>query len=146
MSTIPTILAGITGIFFLLLFIQRLVGRTFCALCASVSLAWLTLFVLYRLGQEIDPAILGVLMGASVTGALYMLSGKLPERFRLFKLPFFLSGILAVYALLGIQGDMLSATGLLLVLWTVFAAAYAVRHQPAMGRVVQRIIACCRDW
>ena len=42
-----------------------------CAICASVTLTWLSLLGLWFFGYTIDTVLIGVLMGMSVTGIMY---------------------------------------------------------------------------
>jgi len=51
-------------------YIVKLTGR-FCSICASVSLTWIILMLLKILNYNIDPLIVGILMGGSSVGLMY---------------------------------------------------------------------------
>jgi len=73
------ILAGITALFFILLFIKSFTKKKFCVICVSVSLTWITLLILYFLNIFTDKLIIGILiyfiLGGFVISTLYLIAG-----------------------------------------------------------------------
>src|SRR3990167_10969899 len=106
----------ISFIFITSLAVKYLVKRPFCALCASIFLAWILLLVLYKTNRFHDPVLLALLMGQSVTGIFYLAYRRLPKALRIFSLPFFLSLTLIFYVLIT-NKIILPAFLLLTVLW-----------------------------
>ena len=69
-------LTGIFVIFILFAFLRMPLYKKFgfkvCAICAAVSLTWIALLALKLAGLEISNLLLGILMGESVTGVMYL--------------------------------------------------------------------------
>lgn len=70
-----------------------------CAICAAVSLTWVSLIILKLIGYTIDKLILGILMGQSIVGIMYYIEKKMKNKLllsfsRLFIIAF---GTLIVY-------------------------------------------------
>jgi len=86
------IIAAILALFLIFAFarkmIHKLLGLKLCAICAAVSLTWLTLLIIKVLGWEnsfgfeIDVLVLGILMGESITGIMYLVERLAKERNR----------------------------------------------------------------
>lgn len=117
----------------------------FCVLCSAVSVSWLTLLVLLWLGTFTDTVLLALLMGTSVTGIFYLADAKL-ERFRFFRLPFFLTLLIVAYAILAWQQIPVKAFALLGVLWVLFLVIFTYRKNKRVKAFVDRIVACCKHW
>lgn len=78
------VLGSILVLFVFFSLIRNLAHKWFkikvCAICGAVSLTWLTLLVLkFLFGIEINTLILGILMGESVTGIMYLFETKAKE-------------------------------------------------------------------
>src|SRR3989338_10698356 len=146
MTEMLSVFLLIMALFLVLLGVKTIVKWKFCVLCASVSVTWMTLLVLYWLGRFENVVFIAVLMGESVIGLSSLLVKKTPEKLQIFRLPFVLGATLAVYLLLGerenVSGPLL-AVGMV---WVVFLTIYAYRNNARMRRLGERIIACCRDW
>lgn len=71
---IELVLFLILVLFFILVFLKpyivKLTNR-FCSICASVSLTWIILLILKILNYNIDPLVVGILMGGSSVGLMY---------------------------------------------------------------------------
>ncbi len=75
-----------------------------CSICIAVSFTWLILLLGYIFGWNIDPILIAVLMGQSITGIMY----KMEDYFKKHKLSDFwivriyiiIAGILIIYNLL----------------------------------------------
>ncbi|MBI2672580.1 hypothetical protein HYX16_06620 [Candidatus Woesearchaeota archaeon] len=85
--------------------IYKVTKQKICALCAAVSLTWLTLLALNFFGYKIDSLILAILMGESVTGIAYLLDKRIKNKLYLSLLRLFtiIFGTLAVYLILGLK-------------------------------------------
>jgi hypothetical protein len=146
MSDPVLVLLVIAILFIALLVVKSIAGWKFCVICTSVSVTWIALLVLYRLGLFDQPLIVAVLMGQSIMGLYYLLEKKTNEELHIFRLPLLLTLTLAAFMLLGVSADLVYGLSLLAVLWFVLSLLYLYRENPKTRIVVDRIIACCRDW
>lgn len=98
----------ITILYFLFAFlsgsIKKLIGKKICAICAAVSLTWLSLLILWLAGFNIDPLVIAVLMGQSIVGIMYQteeyFEQKKLKKFWLVRILIITLGTLSVYLLL----------------------------------------------
>lgn len=150
MTDSALIIIAITGFFILLLagksFARRVVRKRVCVLCASVSLTWIALLFLHYLGFFPNSVLLAVLMGESVTGIYYVLERKVPEAYRLFRLPFLLTATIAVYFLLDFSFIDALTIFVIAIVWLLFGAVYLFRAAPRVRSIGEKIIACCKNW
>ena len=130
------ILAGITALFFILLFIKSFTKKKFCVICVSVGLTWITLLILYFLNIFTDKLIIGILMGGTSVGLFYMLY----EKIGIFKLPFLLTLISMIYFILG--GFVISTLYLIAGLWLLFILIYLFKF----NKLAKKLIECCKKW
>lgn len=145
MNTLPIAIVSIIVLYAIGLIVHAITRWRFCALCVGVSLTWLWLLVARLFGLVDDALLIGILMGGSAVGLMYLLERRLPERFSLFRLPYLVSMVILVYAVLGgqLRGSALAA---LVLLWMAALGVYLSRMNGRVARVVQKIVACCRDW
>jgi hypothetical protein len=146
MSDPVLVLLVIAVLFVALLIVKSITGWKFCVICTSVSVTWIALLVLYWLGVFDRPLIVAVLMGQSVMGLYYLLEKRSNEELHVFRLPLLLTLTLAAFVVLGVSTDLVYGLSLLAVLWVVLSLLYLYRENPKTRIVVDRIIACCRDW
>jgi hypothetical protein len=143
----PVLVLLVIAVFFVaLLIVKSITGWKFCVICTSVSVTWIALLVLYWLGVFDRPLIVAVLMGQSVMGLYYLLEKRSNEELHVFRLPLLLTLTLAAFVVLGVSTDLVYGLSLLAVLWVVLSLLYLYRENPKTRIVVDRIIACCRDW
>lgn len=145
MNTLLIAIVSIIVLYVIGLLVHTITRWRFCALCVGVSLTWLWLLVARLFGRVDDALLIGILMGGSAVGLMYLLERRLPERFSLFRLPYFVSAVALVYTVLGgqLRGSALAA---LVLLWMAVLGVYLSRMNSRVARVVQKIVACCRDW
>lgn len=145
MNVLLIAIVSIIVLYVVSLFVHSVTRWRFCALCVSVSLTWLWLLVAYFLGRVDDVLLIGTLMGGSAVGLMYMLVRRLPERFSLFRLPYLVSMVALVYAVLGgrLGESVLVALALL---WATAIGIYLFRTNHRVARIAQKIIACCKNW
>lgn len=146
MNSILLLFGSITGLFFLMLLIKTRIRKTFCAICASMSLTWLAFLLLYFLDIFEDRMLLGVLMGESAVGLYYLLEKKLPEKFHIFRLPFLLSETWVVYLVLGEGDEFWKVLLFLATLWFVFTGIFFFRENKKVSRIVKKLVECCKNW
>lgn len=146
MNDLFLIVVGISGLFFLLLFLKTMFKKKFCVLCGSVAGMWVLLLVLYRTDFFQNPIILALLMGQSITGIYYLLEQKLPERFHVFRLPFILSMIIGFYWLIVGTRELMYSLIFVASLWIVFSILYMFRSNRHFHNIVEKLIACCKNW
>ncbi|MEX2368823.1 MAG: hypothetical protein WD552_00295 [Candidatus Paceibacterota bacterium] len=145
MTVLSFILIGIVALFSLFVLFRSILSLQVCALCAAVSTTWIALLLLFYTGVSIDPVLVGILIGGSVVGSMYLLEKKLPERFHVFRLPFFLTFVSVGYWLLG--GDIVwLSVFVLLVVWLLVGGLFIWRNTSKLKLLVQEIINCCKNW
>jgi hypothetical protein len=145
MTLFTLTLLGILVLFILFIIFRSVTSFKVCALCAAVATAWIILLILFFVGSPIDPVFLGILMGGSIVGVLYLLERNLPERLSIFKLSFFVTLLALVYLILG--GNVDYQGGIVLVLlWIVSLGIYALRTVAGFKTVAKKMIECCKNW
>lgn len=143
----PTIIfLSIATLFIALMLFQAISKWKFCALCASVSLTWLTLLAAYKLEKFNNPVILALLMGQSVVGVFYLVEKKVEEKYRLFRMPFVLTLTAVFYLALDATRPAFTALLVPAGLWLVMLVIYISREQPRLKTAVEKIINCCKNW
>lgn len=142
------IFAAITGLFLVLLIVKTFVKLKFCVLCASISLTWITLLILYWLNLFEDFVLIALLVGNSIVGIYYLVERKTAEKFHIFRLPFFLSLIFVGYILIftPVIGRLIPTVILLVSLWLIFGFLFLYGHNPKLKSAVSYIINCCKNW
>ena len=150
MDNLTIILAGIVVLFFLLLGIKSLLSenhkKRFCVICLSVSLTWIVLIILYFLNLFNNNILIALLMGMSVTGIFYYLESKLKknDNLKIFRLPFILTLISAVYFLL--DSFSIYAFYFIIFLWILFGFLYSFKNSEGFSTLVNKLIECCKRW
>ncbi len=139
-------LSVITVLFVALLITKSLTQWKFCVICVSVSATWLALLALYWLGLFNQPVIIAVLMGQTIVGLYYFLEKRTAEALHIFRLPLLLTLTLAAFVALNVTTDLVYGVSLIALMWIVLSLLYFYRQNPTTKTVVDRIIACCRDW
>lgn len=148
MSGVFYIFSGIIAVFFVLLIAKELFARKarLCLICASVSLTWITLLILYKKGIFDDAVILGMLMGQSVVGIFYLLERKASEKFQVFKVPFLLTLTFAFYSAVAFPEDFVKVFALLAALWIALVVLFFCRNNKKAGAFIKKLVECCRRW
>ena len=146
MNDVVLVLLVITGLFFVFLITKSFSKWKFCVLCASVSVTWIGLLLLHWFEEFNEPLIIAVLMGQSIVGLYYFLEKRTSEALHVFRLPLLLTLTLVALLAIGTPVSLPSSLGLLAVLWIVLSLLYFYRQSPKTKIVVDRIIACCKDW
>ncbi len=148
MSEVFYIFSAIIAVFFVLLIAKELFVRKtmLCLICASVSLTWIALLVLYRKGVFDGPIILSMLMGQSIVGIFYLMERKVKGELHLFKVPFLLTLTFAFYSLIDFPDDFAKAAALLGILWAALLLLLLFRKNGRVNSLVKKILECCRRW
>lgn len=133
----------ITVLFIVSLLVKNKLARQFCVLCVSISLTWVGLLVLYKLGVFHNQVLLALLMGQSITGIFYLVRKYVPRLLRVFTLPFFLSLTVLAYWLIAGISSMLSILGFLLALWIIAYVIFANRNDPGKKLLTDAVLNCC---
>ncbi len=145
MIEITFVLIGIVVLFALLVAFRSIGVFKICALCGAVSIAWLTLLVLFYANYEINPVLIGILMGGSVVGLMHLLEQKLPEKYQLFKLPFFITFVFLVYFVLE-KSVFIGAIVVVVLTWFVAVVIHIGRRTEGLKALGKKIIECCKNW
>lgn len=99
-------LLSITVLFFIFVLIKdsiyKITKINICAICAAVSITWISLIIMKLLGYIIDNVIIAILMGQSIVGIMYYLDKKMKNKLMssLSKLFTIVFGTLIVYYLI----------------------------------------------
>lgn len=134
-------------VFFLVLFlVQFIAQKKFCALCGAVFLTWAVLLGMNYLGKFENVTLIAILVGQSTLGVFYLLEKKVAEPLKLFRLPFLLTLIVLAYAMLTLSPFTGTLLLLLGSLWLIFVVLYVYRQNQKLKTLVEKIIACCRNW
>lgn len=139
------ILLLISGLFFALLLIKSLLKKEFCVLCFSVSSAWIFLLILYYLEIFDNLIIISILIGSTILGIFYTAERKFKKNLKIFRLPFFLTLILAGYYFLTFE-NISGSLFFLAVLWILFFVIYLFKENKSFGVFADKIIECCKRW
>ena len=145
MMDVALIFLAITVLFVLLVGLRSLFNLKICALCGAVSSTWIVLLVMFYVGLFNNPVLLGILMGGSIVGAMYLLEQKLPEHFQIFKFPFFLTFVSATYFVI-LQSFAFEAVVVPFLLWVCMGVIYAGRNNNSLKTLGRKIIKCCKNW
>jgi MFS family permease len=145
MTILTITLISILVLFAFVLLLQQFFPFPVCALCTAVITTWLVLIILYLSGLILAPVLVGILMGGSIVGSMYLLEERLDRKFHVFRLVYFLSLVAATYSLIvGTITWFLVAT--LFAIWVVSLLIFFLREHPGFEAVAERIIKCCKNW
>lgn len=126
---------------------RKITGIKLCAICSAVSGTWLVLLFLYFTKGNVDPLILGVLMGGSAVGVMYYLSSRVPEKYQLLKFPFLISAFWIVFRLIGgVDKNILMETMVVGGVWVVLGTILVLYNNNRFKEVGKRLIECCKNW
>lgn len=143
--TLTIIFAAITLLFFLSVILTNIAKVKVCAICVSVSIAWIVLLLLFYFEYFSDITILAILMGESIIGFYYLVERKTREQWHFFRLPFLLTLTFIIYSL--IETTLLLSSLLFLgALWLVFLLVFLLGQNSKASMIVKRVIACCKNW
>jgi len=148
MTTLIAALASMLALTALGWLARRATRVPLCPVCIGVSGTWLGLVVARAMGTQVDPAVLGILIGASVLGITQWQAERLPggRSALLWKVLGLATGFAAAYAIVAEQW-LLAAVGL-----AAFALAAALfrrspqahrRASEAVSRLEERLKQCC---
>lgn len=137
---------AVTGLFVLGLIVRSLTNLRFCVLCASIGLTWLGALGLYKLNRFHSSALLGLLIGQSITGLYYLAHKKLDKSLRIFTLPFVLTLTALSYFVLTSFSGVLPVFGLLSGLWLAAYLVFVYQLDGTTRSVASKLIkSCCDD-
>jgi len=147
MSLIASVLLLITALFVALLLIKKVASTAvkICAICLAVTLSWLLLLTMLRLGYIDDMLVVGILMGQSSLGVYYLLEKKAPRELLLFRLPVLLTLTLLVFTVVSAawQADAWLVVG---GVWLIVGLLYFYRNSQWAKGKVKSMIECCSNW
>lgn len=146
MSLLPLFIIATTAIFLMALFVHSFGHLKFCAVCVTIGLTWLSLLIARLLGYPINPILIGVLMGECVVGLYHLIEKRAPVAWQIFRWPYIITMTVIVYLIVGVRSGAKVAIALLVLLWAIWWAAFALRQYPSVKKITEKLIACCRDW
>jgi len=145
MITYLTVFYLIIFLFIILLIIKKMFKLNICVLCASISITWILLLILYWLGYFIDIILLALLMGQSIIGIYYLLEKRLAEKFYIFRLPFILTLTFFFYYLMSPFKNILLLIGILII-WSIGYIIYSKKNLSKFKSLAKQLIECCKNW
>mgnify|MGYP001598576098 CR=1 FL=1 len=84
--------------------LSKIIKVKICAICGAVSITWIALIVLYFLGYFLDKLLIGILMGESVTGLMYLFERRVEKTkykwLLVFKILIIIAGTAVAYLIL----------------------------------------------
>ncbi len=131
--------------FGVLLVLKPLIKKRYCVLCVSVSLTWIGLLVLFWTKRFADLNTIALLMGQSILGIYFLLEKRLAEKWHLFRFPFLLTATFMGMLVLQNVSAWKEILMILIALWILFVLFFLLGNTAAR-KLVQRVIACCKDW
>jgi|SRR3989344_2481392 len=144
------ILIGITILFFILLLVKEIfpkkIKSKFCTICAAVSITWISLLILLKLGLYLNSTIISLLIGGTVVGIFYNVEGKVKENLKLFRLPFLLTLVFIGYLLINFDYYPIKEITFLLALWIFFILIFLYKNNKNISLVLNKIVDCCKKW
>lgn len=148
MNSLQLALMLIVSLFIFFLILKQLLrGRIkeeFCVLCASVSVTWVLLLVLFWLEKFEDKVLIALLMGQSALGVFYLADHKISDNYKVFRLPFLLTLIVAAYSLINSPKSLYIIV--LAPLWALFGVIYLYRSNVKVNSLVKKLIECCKNF
>ncbi|MBI2631674.1 hypothetical protein HYW75_01590 [Candidatus Pacearchaeota archaeon] len=150
MGNLLFVLLIITALFFIFLAVKQMfsepIKKKFCVICSAVTITWIGLFILNRLGFFSDLVLLALLMGQTILGVFYIVESKVEERFKLFRLPFLLSEVLIAYFIINSSYNFTFEILFIMILWFFFWLIYLYRTKTGFNKLVNSIVDCCKKW
>ena len=147
MVTFSGTLIALTVLFVFYIVLRSTLKLKVCALCAAVSTTWLGLLAMKLSGFDVDLLIIGILMGGSAVGIMYLLEKKMSEKYSILKFPFLLTLFAFTYIVLGgfREGSLIYL--IILFLWVVFLTIFLMGgNVEAFKKIGKRLIECCKNW
>lgn len=145
MISLNFVLVEIVTLFLIFVVFRSMFSLKICALCVSVFITWLNLLFLFYLGWTISPTLIGILMGGSMVGLIYLLESKFSEDYLIFKLPFFLALVSIAYFVLE-KIVKSKEIFILIAIWLVSLVIYKNRNSANFRLLGRRMIECCKNW
>lgn len=133
-------------VFAILLALKGVSKLRFCVMCLSVACVWIGLLLVYWFARAVDPVLLALLMGQSITGLSYFVENRIEERWLVFRLPFVLTLTLAFYSAISGGFALAGPADVIATIWLAAFALFAKRHSGVLASLARQVIACCRDW
>lgn len=134
-------------VFFFILFLvaKKIVPGIACVLCIAVSATWSTLIVMAFVYHQPVRILIALLLAQSSVGVMYAVQKRIPRALLLFRLAYICSAIVFVGVVAGVPiGDV--APKILVILWVASTILFLFRENRMFHSLVQKIIACCKDW
>jgi len=147
MVTFSNILIILTILFVLYAVFKFTLGLKVCALCAAVSTTWLGLLVMRLIGFEIDSLVIGILMGGSAVGIMYLLEKNIPKTYGILKFPFLMTLFTFIYVFLTDFTEGSITYFMILSLWVVFLIIFFMQKSGgAFKKIANQLMTCCKNW
>ncbi len=144
---ITIILGAITALFIAYALSKSLIEKAFnlkiCSLCAAVMTTWIGMLAMKFTGIAIDNTLLGILIGESIAGIMYSLSGK-PRINPFVGLPVILVGTALAYLIIEGKFEPMSLLVIVPVAIIMIFIGMAGKKPDAKGKaLLKKLENCC---
>lgn len=143
-------------IFFILLliikqFLPKSLQHSFCVICGAVSLTWISLLILLKIGLFTNKMLIALLMGQTIVGLYYAIEKKTKKDMYIFRLPFLLTATVIAYTLIEYPENIVFKSMripyiLLGIIWLIFVILYKLNKTAYFKKLINAIIKCCKNW
>src|SRR3989338_9010508 len=140
MEALLIALGIITILFLVFLFLKSILRKEWCTLCLAVSMTWIGLLMLYKIGIFEDSILIGLLIGQSVVGILYVIEKRMNQKLRIFLLPVLLTLTTLGYVLLSLPEKGIAIVLFLLGVWALFSLLYFYQNNKRVHALAAKII------
>lgn len=127
---------------------NKILRINICPICAGTASTWIWMLAAHFAGYDIDPIVLGILMGGSVVGVAYLLERNIasPIGAMLWKMIFIPVGFAAVYGIVKSQWTLALIAILVLAIAIMFARKQhrmTARDNQKIQELEQKMKRCC---
>ena len=142
------VIVSILGLVVATIVVNRVAKKNFCPICLGVMGTWISLLLMRFLGQDVEPAILALLLGASTVGVGYQGAKYLKKESEqlIFKIFSVVTGLVISYGVVYsdwkiiIFGVVAALSGSLYFLKLPAPKAKDVKH---VEKIVKQLDNCC---
>lgn len=132
-------------LFVALMILKQFSDLRFCVICASFSLTWVLLGLLYIAGLFDSLILVALMAGMTIHGIYEISEKKVKERFLVFRLPALLS-VLGSFYFVFTWSFRFEAKLLIAATWIPFLILFLYRDNGKFSSWADEVIQCCRDW
>ncbi|OGL70884.1 hypothetical protein A3B32_00735 [Candidatus Uhrbacteria bacterium RIFCSPLOWO2_01_FULL_53_9] len=147
MNIILLILISVAAWYLIFLAVKSRRAKPFpCAYCLATVATWIVGLALTAVNVIHAPLLLAILMGQSSLGFFFKLKERAPRTLSVIQLPYFFTATLLTFAVLnGWSADLVAPSILTFATWPIALLVLAYQSHPTTRRLVDRLVACCKQ-